>query len=129
MHQTRSIRVVEISAMMIDRIIGPFRYEETKATATPAKPAYHCPEKSVRANGKMRAPSAATGSSIMHLRRKRGSFASAEEAKNGIILGSSVTAAQLTISRILFKANLLIRINKSSSNCSYNHGNKERQAC
>ena len=125
----RSIPAVERSARMMERIIGPLKRDTAKATATPASPAYHIEPKSVRARGKMRAPSAATGRSTMHFLRKRGSLDNADDAKYGTMRGSSVTKAHETIRIILFKSGLLICIKQCAEYCSDYHRDKERKTC
>ncbi len=109
-----SIPVVATSAMIIARIIGPLKKDVRNATATPASPAYHIAPKSVRARGKIRAPRAATGRSIMHFLMNLGSFESLEEAKYGIMRGSIVTSAHEIIRRSLFNSDLLICIYQST---------------
>ena len=107
--------VVAPRAMTIAAIIGHFRRTDVrKAAETPTSPAIHSDEKSVRARGKIRAPSEATGRSIMHFRMKRGRRERNDEAKYGIILGSSVTAEHVSISTSLFNSGLLVCIDDSS---------------
>ncbi len=99
---------------MIATIIGPLKNETANAAVTPTRPAIHSGPKSVSAKGKIRAPNDATGSSIMHLRMNAGSRLRNEEAKYGIMRGRSVTAEHVSMSAILFKSSLLVRIDECS---------------
>ena len=81
-HQMNIIaQEVTASAINIETIIGSLKYDEMNADATPRSPAYHSEPKSVRARGKIRAPRAETGRSIMHLRINFGRRERYDDAK------------------------------------------------
>lgn len=121
--------VVAASETTIATIIGPLNREVAKAAHTPTRPATHSGPKSVRASGKIRAPSDATGRSIMHFRTNLGILRRNEEAKYGMIRGRSVTAEHVRIRTILFKTGLLVRIDGSSEQSREDKGNKEGDTC
>lgn len=109
--------------------MGPLKNETANAAVTPTRPAIHSGPKSVSAKGKIRAPSDATGSSIMHLRMNAGSRLRNEEAKYGIMRGRSVTAEHVSMSAILFKSSLLVRIDECAEQRREYKRDKERDTC
>ena len=66
---------------------------------------------------------------FMHLRMNTGSRLRNEEAKYGIMRGRSVTAEHVSMSAILFKSSLLVRIDECAEQRREYKRDKERDTC